>query len=294
MNVVEITGLIKTYQQQQVLNGLDLTIAAGTVVGLLGRNGTGKSSLLECLLGLRDKQAGRITLFGEDLISLSKASKAKIGFVPQSNEAFSWLTVAEMFAYMSQFYPRWNHKKVDHLVQQWDLDKAQVIAKLSVGQRQRVSIIRALAPEPELLVLDEPVASLDPAARREFLQELMEIVADQQTTILFSTHIFSDLERVALDIALLHDGRIVLQQNLDDLLDTNARLYGSAQDLRTFLAQHTAIKQLTPISTGGAEQHVLVQNLTACQLPIQAASLRSEKLNLEDLFIAITASSSNQ
>lgn len=292
MNIIKVKNLSKTYQHQAVLTELNFEVSRGRVIGLLGRNGAGKSTLLECLLGLREKQAGQIELFGEEIANLSQVNKAKIGFVPQTSEVFEWMSVAQLFAYMSQFYPNWNHKKVDHLIQQWDLDKNKVIAKLSVGQKQRVAIIRALAHEPELLILDEPVASLDPAARREFLQELMEIVADEQTTIVFSTHIFSDLERIALDVALLHEGRIILQQGLDELLDTTVRLRGSDLDLQSFLQHHREFKSLQPIKAGVQTQQVLVQGQPSTGTLPSASGVHSEKLNLEDVFIALTSAKS--
>lgn len=289
MQVITIQGLSKSYQNQPVLNQLNMQVSAGSVVGLLGRNGAGKSSLLECTLGMREFQQGQVHLFGEPLAQLSQVNKARIGFVPQTSEVFEWLTVGEVMTYMSQFYPRWNHNKVAHLIRQWDLNKDQVIAKLSVGQKQRVSIIRALAHEPELLLLDEPAASLDPAARREFLQELMEIVADQQTTIVFSTHIFSDLERIALDVALLHQGHIAFQQSLDSLLDCSFRLSGSASDLQRYLEQQVPERVLQTLTQRGQDYSVIVQSSLLSGAHGSLPGIQQEKLNLEDLFIAITS-----
>lgn len=288
MSIIAVQDLSKTYQQQSVLSHLNFDVKPGSVIGLLGRNGAGKSTLLECILGLRENQTGSIRLFGEDIRDLSQTSKAKIGFVPQTSEIFEWMTVGQLSDYMSRFYTTWNQTKVDHLIAQWDLDKNKVISKLSVGQKQRVSIIRALAHEPELLILDEPVASLDPAARREFLQELMEIVADQQTTIVFSTHIFSDLERIALDVALLHDGRIVLQQGLDELLDKTLCLRADAQELRTFLQQNSGQTILQSRELSAQQHQALVQVQGDFQTTLIPTSIQFEKLNLEDLFIALT------
>lgn len=228
--VVDISAISKSFGSQQVLRRLDWQIEQGKVIGLLGRNGAGKSTLLECLLGLRETEGGTVTLFGEPAGKLSEAARARIGYVPQKSELFEWLTPVQMLDYFKALYPRWNGAKVQGLLQRWGFGPELLhkqIGRLSGGEKQRLSIIRALAHEPELLVLDEPVASLDPAGRRDFLRELVEVVLERDTTVIFSTHILSDLERVALDVAFLKDGNIALQSPLDTLLENAQRQFGS-------------------------------------------------------------------
>nr|WP_229517210.1 ABC transporter ATP-binding protein [Massilia oculi] len=212
----------KYYGGSIVLHGLHWDIGQGQVIGLLGRNGAGKSTLMECLLGLRELDAGSARLFGEDVAALSDATRARIGYVPQKHGLFEWMTPLQMLDYFKAMYPRWNAVKVEALLERWGfgpLELGKPIGRLSGGQQQRLSIIRALAHDPELLVLDEPVSALDPAGRRAFLSELVDGVIERGTTVLFSTHILTDLERVALDVAFLKDGRIALQGPLDDLLE---------------------------------------------------------------------------
>jgi ABC-2 type transport system ATP-binding protein len=222
MNPVVVENLHKAFGSQQVLQGVNWNIAPGKVIGLLGRNGAGKSTLLECLLGLRESDAGSSRVFGRPVTVLDEQTRANIGYVPQKSDLFDWLTPVQLLTYFKALYPRWNQGKVDGLMERWGFHgeaRDKQISQLSGGQRQRLSIIRALAHDPQLLVLDEPVASLDPVGRRDFLQELISGVIERDTTVIFSTHILSDLERVALDVAFLQGGKIVLQGALDELLE---------------------------------------------------------------------------
>lgn len=282
---IKVRGLSKSFGTQPVLQQLDWEIEAGSIVGLLGRNGAGKSTLIECLLGLRDAQSGSVQLFGEDTLHLSEATKARIGYVPQSSELFQWLTPRQLMDYFRAFYTRWNEVKVNALMQRWELPWTQSIGKLSPGQKQRLSIIRALAHEPDLLVLDEPVSSLDPAGRREFLSELVDGVIDRKTTVVFSTHILSDLERVAMDVAFLKDGKIALQQPLDRLLEATWRVTGAQAQVEALSPRLVLRRQVTR----QGEVCVLAQFDDAELQELQAStSLRMERVALEELFIEVT------
>jgi len=220
--IIQLHDVAKYFGSNTVLNSLDWEVGQGQVIGLLGRNGAGKSTLMECLLGLRELDGGSARLFGEDIKALSESARARIGYVPQKPGLFEWMTPLQMLDYFKAMYPRWNAVKVEALLERWGfgpLELGKPIGRLSGGQQQRLSIIRALAHDPELLVLDEPVSALDPAGRRAFLAELVDGVIERGTTVVFSTHILTDLERVALDVAFLKDGRIVLQGQLDELLE---------------------------------------------------------------------------
>jgi ABC-2 type transport system ATP-binding protein len=279
-----LQGLAVSFGAQRVLDGLDWALPAGRVVGLLGRNGAGKTTLIETLLGLREPVAGHAQVFGQPSLVLDDAARARIGYVPQRSDLFDWMTPGQLLAYFRSFYPRWNAAKVDGLMSRWDIARDKTIRKLSHGQQQRLSIIRALAHDPDLLVLDEPVASLDPAARRDFLGELVEQVIDQRTTIVFSTHILSDLERVALDVAFLSGGRIALHAPLDELLESSVRLGGVPADIRRFVDAH----HLQAISRD-AGAPVIARGRDAAAMPAATATVSVDPATLEDLFLALTA-----
>jgi len=279
---LSLQGLSVSFGAQRVLDGLDWQLPTGQVVGLLGRNGAGKTTLIEALLGLREPDAGQALLFGHASQALPDAVRARIGYVPQRSDLFDWFTADQLLAYFRSFYPRWNQNRVDALMSRWDIARDKPIGKLSGGQQQRLSIVRALAHEPELLVLDEPVASLDPAGRRDFLSELVEQVVDRRTTIVFSTHILSDLERVAVDVAFLTDGRIALHAPLDELLESSVRLGGVPADIARFVGEHRL--QAFSREAGGP---VIARGAGAIPAPTPTVSV--DRATLEDLFLALTA-----
>jgi len=282
---VQLQGLQLRYGTHTVLDGLDWQLLPGQVVGLLGRNGAGKTTLLEALLGLRDPSAGTAQLFGQPVAQLDDAARARIGYAPQQAELFEWLTPAQLLAYFRSFYSRWNETKVEGLLSRWDINRDTPIAKLSGGQKQRLSIIRALAHEPDLLVLDEPVASLDPVGRRDFLRELVEQVLDRGTTVVFSTHILSDLERVAFNIAFLNRGRIALQAPLDELMDTCRLVTGPGSALQS-LAQQPGVQSLASQPLDGGRARSLLRFHHG--VPALPATLMGQAPTLEDLFLALT------
>ena len=208
-------GLRKSFDGRVVLQDLDWVVPEGRVIGLLGRNGAGKTTLLRCLLGLSPVDAGSVQVLGEPMDEPRGRRLHRIGFVPQSFDLFPWMRLDAFLDFTAAFYRHWDAVLVERLLGTWQLDRKKKIAALSQGQRQMLAIVRALAPDPDLLVLDEPVASLDPIARRDFLATLLPLVRRPGKTVIFSTHITTDLERVDADIALLRDGRIVLTRALD-------------------------------------------------------------------------------
>ena len=231
---IELHGIVKSYGKKQVLAGLDLSVPQGSVVGLLGTNGAGKTTMIKCALGLIRPQAGEARLLGESAWTLSAEAKMRIGYVPQVINLYPWMKVRHLLDYTSAFYPNWNHDLSDRLVEEWTMPLEDRVGKLSVGQLQRLSIILALSHEPDLLILDEPAASLDPLARRQFLQMIIGL-ASPDRTVLFSTHIVSDLEHVADRVAILKSGRIAWHGLLEDLKEqTHVSLEES------FLEMHNA------------------------------------------------------
>lgn len=215
-----IENLKKSFKEQDVLKGTDLCIEKGTVFGMLGRNGAGKSTLIKCLLGLLRADDGSATLLGDDAMSLSPETKEKLGYVPQEAVLYPWMRIKQLISYQGSFYTRWNDDLVNQMLEKFDLDPKKRVATLSVGQLQKLAITLALSHEPEVLILDEPVASLDPAGRRDFLKMMLDMVADREVTVLISSHITSDIERVCSHVGMLKDGKLIWQGELDELKDS--------------------------------------------------------------------------
>jgi ABC-2 type transport system ATP-binding protein len=276
--------LIHCYEGRDVLTGVNLTLAPGSVLGLIGRNGAGKSTLIRIMLGLLEPLAGSSFVFGQPALKLGDDAKTRMAYVPQQPEALGWLTAEQMLDFVGRFYPRWDAGFARKMLQRWDIQPNRLLAKLSPGERQRVDLIRALASQPELLVLDEPAAALDPVARRELLRELALRAGESGTTVLFSTHIVSDLERVASDVAFLHDGKLLLHCGVDDTKEHYGRLWLPAKMSLTAPAQSLSRRR----HEDGSLSLVVARDEyghwpEASTLP----GARVDALGLEDLFVEI-------
>ena len=273
-------ALRKNYSGRVVVDDVDLALEPGSVLGLVGRNGAGKSTLLRGMLGLIPLDGGEAWLFGESSRELPDSVKERVAYVPQTPSALAWLTPAQMLELHSRFYPRWDHELVRSTLPTWGLDSSQTLATLSPGQRQRAEILRALAQRSDLLVLDEPASALDPAARRDLLREIAARAGDAGTTVIFSSHILSDLERIASDVVVLHRGRVLLRAPLDDLRERFARV--------TIPADDAAISRRSARTTT-AGTTLVVERDGAGHWPVGLGSARLDALGLEDLFLELTS-----
>ncbi|MGA0038611.1 MAG: ABC transporter ATP-binding protein [Pirellulales bacterium] len=277
-----------------VLAGIDLVVPRGTIVGLLGVNGSGKTTLLKTLVGLLKADAGEARVLGEDPWAMTAATKRRVGYVPQEVRVAPWMSVAEVVRYTSAFYgQRWDRAWGEELIDRFRLDRRDRAGTLSGGQTQKLGLVLALGHRPELLLLDEPVAALDPVARRELLATIVQLAdetadTEHSQTVLFSTHITADLERVATHVALLKHGRVALFDEMDNLKE-------SVQRVRV-----TSAKALPERLPGGDILHLerASRTLSATLGDGHAAAWQAwaaeadaecvvELLNLEELFIEL-------
>lgn len=199
-------GLTKYYGRRCVVNSLDLQVPAGSVYGLLGRNGSGKSTTLKMLLGFVRPDRGSARLLGEDIAALSPQTRARIAYIAEGHPFLRWMTIGEAVRFTRSFYSHWNSELLDQILDHFALPRRAKIRRLSNGQRAQVSLALAVAPDPELLILDDPTLGLDTVVRRDFLESLIQIIQREGRTILISSHILADVERVADRIGIMMDG----------------------------------------------------------------------------------------
>ena len=277
MTVLEASGLGKQYRRRWALSDCTLSIPAGHVVGLVGPNGAGKTTLLHLAVGLLAPTTGTIEVLGDQPAD-SQAQLARVGFVAQDTPTYSSLTVADHLRLGAHLNPGWDAKLARSRIEQLDLDPAQRAGKLSGGQRAQLALTLAVAKRPELLILDEPVASLDPLARREFLQSLMEFTAEHEASVVLSSHLVADLERVCDYLIVLAAARVQVVGEVEELLATHHLLTGARRDPGTLPADWEVIQA----SHTDRQTTLTVRTGTAVHDPAWTV----EQLSLEDLVLA--------
>ncbi len=198
--------LTKYYGRRPVVHSLDLRVPQGAIYGFLGRNGAGKSTAIKMLTGMVHPDYGRAFLLGEDVTQLQPQTRAKIAYLAEGHPLYRWMTVAEAIRFARPFYATWSQPLVEQILDHFELPRRAKIRRLSSGQRAQLSLALAVAPDPELLILDDPTLGLDTVVRREFLESLIQVIQRRGRTIFFSSHILGDVERVADRIGVLVDG----------------------------------------------------------------------------------------
>ena len=238
--VLRADGLGKNYRRRRALTDCTLEVPTGRVVGLVGPNGAGKSTLLNLAAGMLAPTSGSIEVLGGRPASGAK-QLAKVGFVAQDTPTYAGLSIADHLRLGARLNPGWDDDLARDRIERLGLDPAQRAGKLSGGQRAQLALTVGVAKRPELLILDEPVASLDPLARREFLQDLMEAVADHGLNVVLSSHLVSDVERACDYLIVLVDSRVQLSGDIETLLARHHRLTGPRRDPATLPADQHVI-----------------------------------------------------
>jgi ABC-2 type transport system ATP-binding protein len=293
--VLETKGLTKYYGNVLAVDHIDLKIPRGCICGFVGRNAAGKTTAIKLILGLLTPTAGTSRLLGCDSTALTPAIRQRIGYVTEGHRLFRWMSIAELERFQRAFFPgQWDGKFFAEMIEYFCLSRKQKVKHLSIGQRAQVSLALALSPNPELLIMDDPTLGLDAAIRRQFLSGMIEIIMREGRTILFSSHILGDVERVADRIVVIDKGvirvdckleqfrkavkKIILtfkdsvpsQVNIDGLLHYR----GSEKELALILVGTDDNKIAELAKSTGAERYHIV------------------KMNLEDQFIEYTAPTS--
>jgi ABC-2 type transport system ATP-binding protein len=278
---LEANRLSKRYGRRPALTDCTLRVPEGGVVGLVGPNGAGKTTLLHLAVGLLEPTSGAIDVLGAPAGGYPQ-QLARIGFVAQDTPLYAKLSVADHLELGARLNPGWDSGLAEGRIEQLQLDPRQRAGELSGGQRAQLALALAIAKKPRLLILDEPVASLDPLARREFLQSLMEITAEQRVTVVISSHVIADLERVCDYLVLLAGSRVQLSGDVEELLANHRRLTGPRRDPARLPEGQVVVEA----------RHTDRQStlLIRSEQPVADPAWTVEEVGLEDLVLAYMGS----
>ena len=284
--IVQMTGVYKRFGKIQALDGVDLSIYPGSIIGLLGANGAGKSTLLRHIIGLYLPDAGQCVTFGCEAGKLGPSELARIGYVHQEGELLDWMKAGQLIRYVSTYYPTWNRQLEEKYIADYEISTDARVGSLSPGQRQKLAILLAIGFEPELLILDEPAAALDPVMRANFLDLLLQIIQDENKTIIISSHILSDVEKVIDHVVIMKQGRILLDSGFDELRERFSRVRVSA--LSGELPRELPFANVVQCRRSNGEAILTVKDCSAEQLQQQAKGLSCrieiQTLPLEDIY----------
>lgn len=221
---ITLTGVSKRYGGVAVIDDLTLKIPRGTTFGLLGPNGAGKTTLIKMMMGLLSVSAGEVRILGRDVFQEPVEVKKQIGYVPEQPSIYRWMRVGEVLGFVKTFHANWNEALCGRLLAMFGLELKKKVKHLSKGTLAKLALLLAIAPEPEVLLLDEPTAGLDPLAREEFLDGVLQVLCEQRRTVLISSHTLVDVHRLADRVGILAGGRLLVQRPTDELLMSTKRL----------------------------------------------------------------------
>jgi ABC-2 type transport system ATP-binding protein len=288
--IVDVRRLTRRFGATTALDDVSLAIPRGGVFGLIGANGAGKTTLIKHILGMLKAESGTVQVFGLDPVSNPVGVLGRIGYLSEDRDLPDWMRVGELMRYTQAFFPDWDPAYAEELREAFDLDPNARIKNLSRGQRARAGLLAALAHRPQLLVLDEPSSGLDPIVRRDILGAIIRTIAEEGRTVLFSSHLLDEVERVADRIAIIHQGRILLTASMDDIKDTHRRVtlrFDRPLDhppaLVGALSHSGAGVEWTYLCTGESEQ------LRRAAEALGATVVADAALSLDEIFVSHVA-----
>ena len=291
--VVEIHELSRSFGATDALTDVSLSIPSGVVFGLVGTNGAGKTTLIKHAMGLLRAQTGSVAVFGLDPVSNPTAVLSRIGYLSELNELPEWMRVDELINFTRAFYPNWDQGYAESLRQNFELEPHKIVQSLSKGQRARLGLLLALSYRPELLILDEPSSGLDPLVRRDILRAIIKTIAQEGRTVLFSSHLLDEVERVADHVAIINSGRVLHNDELESLKSHYHRVvfrFGSAPrsapHLEGFFNWQGGDRHWSACYKGDVED---AERLTS---RVDAQIVEHSSLSLNELFLALVGSKS--
>lgn len=289
-NIIECKNLTHYYGNRKIYENLSFSIPKGKIMGLLGKNGTGKTTSINILSGYLKPQAGECYIFGENIQEMSPLQRRKIGLLIEGHVQYDFMNIEQIERFYSAFYPNWKREAYYELMSRLKVAPKQRISRMSCGQRSQVALGLILAQNPELLILDDFSLGLDPGYRRLFVDYLKEYASAEDKTIFLTSHIIQDMERLIDDCIIMDYGKILIQQPINELLQTFRRISctlpeGYLFDKESFLMNPSLIGNSFEAFAFEPEQ-VVIDHLRELQVPYK--NLRYEAMNLEDAFIGLT------
>lgn len=286
-HVIEIEKLSRRFGKKQALSEVSLSVPEGCVFGLVGENGAGKTTLLKHVLGFLKPQAGVVRVFGLDPVMDPPGVLGRIGHLSENRDLPMWMTIQELFEFTRAFYPKWDPAYAEKLRDMFELTLDQKVTTLSRGQLARAGLLLALAHRPPLLVLDEPSSGLDPVVRKDILDAIIRTVVDEGRTVMFSSHLLDEVQRVSDRIAILEQGQLLLSSSLDEILVSHYQLTVRFQEPQPFLPQLTG----TLMSSGSGREWKILCNGQKQELEAELKKINGEILEqisptLEEIFVA--------
>ncbi len=289
-NIIECKNLTHYYGDRRIYENLNFKIPKGRILGLLGKNGTGKTTTINILNGFLKPSGGKCLMFGEDSGNLSPETKQKVGLLIEGHVQYSFMNIIEIEKFYSAFYPKWKKEAYYGLMDLLKIDPKQKISTMSCGQRSQVALGLILAQDPELLILDDFSMGLDPGYRMLFVDYLNEYVRTENKTVFVTSHIIQDMERLIDDCLILDYGHIILQKPVDELLNTFRR-YRFKCDSHEPLLSITDLLHPATIK-GETEVYTFLEKnkleLLLKENNISIENLIEDKLSLEEAFIGLT------
>jgi ABC-2 type transport system ATP-binding protein len=280
------SGVKKRFGRTEALRGFDLEVPRGSIVGLLGRNAAGKSTALRCMAGVERPDAGTITVLGRDPKTFDEQLRQRVVYLPETGVPFPGARVSELISLCAPLYPRWDFALQDRMLVQFGVAPDRKLKELSLGQQRAVGLMLAVCAQPEMLILDEPAANLDTVVRRELLEAVMRLIGDGERTVVISSHMLGDVERVADRVAIMHAGQLLLQAPLDELKEQTRRLRFS---FASAPPETLALPGLVSLRRGARELLATVigydEEATASAAAAFGAQVEAQPVGLEELFI---------
>lgn len=296
MNAIECHQVTRRYDQTTALENISLQVPPGSIYGFLGRNGAGKTTLLRMLAGLMWPNNGEIRVLGKNPREFSVEDRQKIGFLSEKQILPPNQKVGSLIEFCKTLYPTWDDSIVKRLIQNFSLDRGKKVSELSNGQQRQVAFLLAIAFRPQVLILDEPASTLDVVARREFLDEILGLIREEGRTVFFSTHILSDLERVADRIGILKKGQLIADESLDSLKENVLQVRWISSENRFPELSGWQIYRSTKQNQEWKTVLRLSENRTLETLEQKAresgCQIQIDSLSLEELFVQIVGGES--